>query len=92
VVQGQSSYYVDDANAVSVPGYVVATVTLRTERPFRLGGSWGVGGFVTLNNAFDRPYIGSAFLNPEYVGSDPVAFEPGLPRNLMIGLSVEAGY
>jgi iron complex outermembrane receptor protein len=92
VVQGQSSYHVDDANAVSVPAYVLAAASVRTERAIRLGGSWGVGGFVTLNNAFDRSYIGSAFLNPEYVGGEPVAFEPGLRRNLVVGISLEAGH
>ena len=33
-------------------------------------------------------YIGSAFLNPDVVGGVPVAFEPGRPREVVVGLTV----
>jgi hypothetical protein len=67
-------------------------VSLRTERPLGLGRSWGLGGFVTVSNALDRSYVGSSFLNPESVNGEPVAFEPGLPRNVTVGVSLGAGY
>jgi iron complex outermembrane receptor protein len=91
-LQGQSAYYADDANAISVSGYALLAVSLRTERPLPLGRGWGLGGFVTVNNALDRSYLGSAFLNPESVNGEPVAFEPGLPRHAVVGLTVGAGY
>jgi outer membrane receptor for Fe3+-dicitrate len=91
LVQGQSAYFADDANTVTVAGYTLLGVSVRMERPLRLGGSWGLGGFVTLNNALDAAYMGSAFLNPETVGGEPVAFEPGMPRNVVVGVSVGAG-
>ena len=45
-------------------------------------------GFARVNNLFDRAYIASAFLNPDVVAGEPVAFEPGLPRNLVVGISL----
>jgi outer membrane receptor protein involved in Fe transport len=50
----------------------------------------GLRGFVSVNNVFDRRYIGSAFLNPDVVNGEPVAFEPGRPRELVIGMTVGA--
>jgi iron complex outermembrane receptor protein len=91
-LQGQSSYYANDANTIAVPGYALLAVSVRTERSLSLGRTWGLGGFVTVSNALDRSYIGSSFLNPESVNGEPVAFEPGLPRNVVLGLTVGAGY
>jgi len=87
-VQGMSSYFTDDANQVRVPAYRTATVTLGTNEPVGIAGGLGVSGFVTVANLFDRRYIGSAFLNPDVVAGEAVAFEPGLPRHVTVGLSV----
>jgi iron complex outermembrane receptor protein len=86
-VQGTSSYFADDANVVKVDGYKIVNATLALDEPLRLG-AIGLRGYVTVNNVFDRPYIASAFLNPDVVGGEPVAFEPGLPRNVVVGMSV----
>jgi len=37
---------------------------------------------------FNRSYIASAFLNPDGVAGQPVAFEPGLPRNVVVGMTI----
>ena len=37
----------------------------------------------------DARYIGSAFLNPGLVNRVPVAFEPGLPRNVVVPFAIE---
>ncbi|HEY6109721.1 MAG TPA: TonB-dependent receptor [Gemmatimonadales bacterium] len=87
-VQGTSSYFTDDANQVKVPAYRVASLTAATTRPLTLGPGLGLHGFVTVNNLFDRAYIASAFLNPDVVAGEPVAFEPGLPRNVVVGISL----
>jgi outer membrane receptor protein involved in Fe transport len=50
-----------------------------------------VRGFLAVDNLFDRRYIGSAFLNPDVVGGQPVAFEPGQPRTVTIGLTLSRG-
>ena len=58
-------------------------------QPVSLGRSGlGIRGFVTLNNLFDSRYIASSFLNPDVVNDQPVAFEPGLPRNFVVSLSL----
>jgi len=43
---------------------------------------------VTVKNATNKPYIGSAFLNPDLVGGAPAAFEPGMPRAVIVSLSL----
>ena len=86
--QGESKYFIDDANAVTVPGYTLFRATASLDDPIRLGGGLGVQGYVTVNNLFDRRHVGSAFLNPDVVSGVPVAFEPGLPRAVLIGVSL----
>ena len=89
-VAGVGRYFADDANAVVVPGYALLNATLAFDSAiaFRRGG--GVRGFLSVNNLTDRRYIGSAFLNPDVVGGVPVAFEPGRPREVVVGLTVGA--
>lgn len=87
-LQGNSAYFTDDANQVRVSGYKIVTATLATADAVALGTRFGIRGFVTVNNLFDRPYIASSFLNPDVVGGQPVAYEPGLPRNLVVGLTL----
>ena len=83
------NYFADDANTVRVPGYSVLNATVALERPVSLGGGIGLRGFVSINNLADKRYIGSAFLNPDVVDGVPVAFEPGLPRNVVVSLALE---
>jgi hypothetical protein len=54
-----------------------------------VGGGLAIGGFVTVANLFDRRYVASAFLNPDVVDGVPVAFEPGLPRHLLVSLTLQ---
>ena len=90
-MQQTGSYYADDANTVSVPSSVIFSAGLLTDRVLELGNGVGVRGFVTVQNLADRKYIGSAFLNPDVVNGKPVAFEPGLPRQVLRGRSVSVG-
>ncbi len=87
--QGFGKYYADDANTVVVPGYAIATASLSLDRPVALGGGIGLRGHVAMNNLGDRRYLASAFLNPDVVGGVPVAFEPGLPRNVVVSFTLE---
>jgi iron complex outermembrane receptor protein len=88
-VQGNSSYFADDANTVDVEGFTTVGLTLGLSQPVSLGRSGlGIRGFVSLNNLFDTRYIASSFLNPDVVNDQPVAFEPGLPRNFVVSLSL----
>jgi iron complex outermembrane receptor protein len=87
-LQGMSSYFADDANRVEVPAYRIASLTVGTGEPVGVTRGLAVSGFVTVSNLFDRGYIASAFLNPDVVGGEAVAFEPGLPRHAAIGMSI----
>ena len=89
-VENIGSFYADDANQVKVPSYRIANVSLGTDQPVALGSTLGLNAFVTVNNVLDRHYIASAFLNPDVVAGEPVAFEPGLPRNVVFGVSFSA--
>lgn len=84
VLQGTSAYFADDANQVSVPSYRTVDLTISLPGTIRLGGGVGLQGAVRVNNLFDRRYIASAFLNPDVVNGEPVAFEPGITRNVFV--------
>ena len=87
VVEGVGRYWVDDANTVRVPGYAVVHAIAEVDA-LPIGGGWGLGGFAGVYNVGDRLYTGSAFLNPERVGGQPLAFEPGAPRSVVVSLSL----
>ncbi len=87
-VERMSAFFADDANQVTVPAFHTANLTIGTDRPVALGSGVGVNAFVTVHNLFDRAYIASSFLNPDVVAGEPVAFEPGLPRNVVVGVSL----
>lgn len=89
-LQHTSDYTVDDANSVNVPAATVFNVGLVSERPWVLGdGKLGLRSSFTVQNATDKRFIGSAFLNPDVVGGVPVAFEPGLPRQFVLSFTLE---
>jgi iron complex outermembrane recepter protein len=86
-VEHTGRYFVDDANTVRVPAYTTLSATLELRDPVLTAGGWGVRGFVSVYNLADRRYIGSAFLNPDRVNGEPVAFEPGMPRSVVVSIS-----
>ncbi len=87
-VEGNSGYFADDANTLRVAGYAIASATVGLRRPLPLGAGVAAAGFVTVSNLFDRRYVASAYLNPDVVNGVPVAFEPGLPRRLLLSVSL----
>jgi iron complex outermembrane receptor protein len=87
MLRGVGDYFIDDANAVKVPGYRILNVTLSTGRDIPIG-SFAIRAFVTAENALNRRYIGSAFVNPDVVNGVPVAFEPGAGRGWTFSLSL----
>ncbi|HZF66790.1 MAG TPA: TonB-dependent receptor [Gemmatirosa sp.] len=87
-VQGVGPYWADDANRVRVPGYAVANVGVSlVPIPGAVGG-YAVRLHLGVENLLDRRFVASAFLNPDLVGGAPLAFEPGLPRQLVLSASV----
>lgn len=87
-VEGHSGYWADDANTVRVDGYALLHLTVTTDRSLRIARGIGLRGSIGINNLLDRQHVASAFLNPDVVAGVPVAFEPGLPRHVTVGLSV----
>ena len=88
-VRGQSRFFADDANTVAVPGFATLQATLGLGDGVPLGGGLALRGFATVTNLTDRRYVESAFLNPDVVAGRPVAFEPGLPRSVVLSLSLD---
>ena len=89
-VTGVGRYYADDANAVEVPGHVLFDARVAFDDPVAFGRGLGLRGFVSVNNLTGRRYIGSAYLNPDVLNGEAVAFEPGRPREVVVGLTVGA--
>lgn len=87
-ITGASRYFADDANVVAVPGYVLLNTTVAFDALGALTERFGARGFVSVNNLADRRYVGSAYLNPDVVNGVPVAFEPGRPREVVVGVTL----
>ena len=95
-VQGSGRYFADDANRVRVAPFAVAGATLSFApalgrlAPLLPGAEVGGGlrAFVAVENLFDRRYAASAFLNPDRLDGRPMAYEPGLPRGVVVGIAV----
>ena len=87
-VEHTGTYFVDDANSTRVKPYTMMSATLEFgEWSAGRGVGLGLRGFVSVENVFDTRYVGSAFLNPDRVGGVPVAYEPGMPRAVVVSLS-----
>jgi iron complex outermembrane receptor protein len=87
-LEGSSRWFADDANQVVVPAYALWHLTVGAGEPLPLGRGLAIRGFVTVENLAGRRFIASAFLNPETLNGEPVAFEPGLPRRLIVSAGI----
>ncbi|MBM2814942.1 MAG: Outer rane receptor protein [Ignavibacteria bacterium] len=89
-MQGIGSYFTDDANKYEVPSYNLINAKIGTSKPFKLAGGISIGGFISVNNITDVKYVASSFINPDPDKNTklPMYLEPGLPRNLVIGLNL----
>jgi iron complex outermembrane receptor protein len=90
VLQWVDGFWADDANAVRVPGYALWSARVGL-RPVRLAGGLTLHGSVGVENLANARYVASAFLNPDVVEGEPVAFEPGLPRHAVATISLGWG-
>jgi iron complex outermembrane recepter protein len=90
-LQNIGDYFADDANLVSVPGYSLYHGTIALRTPVQVG-HFSVRGYLRAENLADKKYVASSFLNPDVVGGLPVAFEPGLPRHVVLAVSVGLGH
>ena len=90
MLQGTGGYFADDANQVRVPASHLVGLTVRADRLLDVGGLT-LSGTLGVENLLDRRWIGSAFLNPDVVNGRPLAFEPGMPRSILLAFSVQRG-
>jgi iron complex outermembrane receptor protein len=81
-------YFANDANTVEVPSYTILNLSADLFHPIVASNGWGIRGFVSVRNLTDKHYIGSAFLNPDLVNGAPAVFEPGMPRAVIVSLSL----
>ncbi|MCO4101219.1 MAG: hypothetical protein HEQ38_17850 [Gemmatimonas sp.] len=68
----------------------IVNASVRADRILTVGGA-RLSGLVAVENLTDRAWIGSAFLNPDVVNGRPLAYEPGMPRTVMVSFSVSRG-
>ena len=87
-MEHSGEYFADDANKVRVPAFTIFNVTADLRDPVVAANGWGVRGFITLHNVTDKKYVGSAFLNPDLLAGAPAVYEPGMPRSVIVSLSV----
>ena len=82
-----ANYFVDDANAVEVPAWTTFGATLSTSKGLPVG-AFAIRAFIAMDNIGNTRFIGSAFVNPDIVEGEPVAFEPGSRRSVILSLSL----
>jgi len=87
-LQNVGTYFVNDANTLSVPAYTILNGGVGIDHLNFADGRMFVSGFVSVNNLTDAKYIGSAWLNPNIINGQAVYIEPGLPRNVAGSLSI----
>jgi iron complex outermembrane receptor protein len=83
VVEGRyaSQIYADDANNAAASSYAVFNARAGVERRF---GPWRVAGFVRLDNALAREYVGSVIVN----AANAQYYEPAPQRQWWGGVTV----
>ncbi|HUP87926.1 MAG TPA: TonB-dependent receptor [Longimicrobiales bacterium] len=86
-LQQTSKYFIDDANTVEVPASTLLHGGVSTNGPIWFG-HYGIRASARVENITNLKHVGSAFLNPDVVNGVPVAFEPGLPRHLVLSGAV----
>ncbi len=89
-LQSIGKYYADDANKIEVPSYAVLNIGIGVNHFNFADDKLYVNAFIGVNNVTDAKYIGSAWLNPDYLAGRAVYIEPSLPANFIgsIGLGV----
>ena len=74
-------YFADDANTARAPSYSLIGALVEYTRPMPFG---SLRLFVAGENLADEDHVASVFIN----GVSDQYFEPGLPRNVSMGISV----
>jgi len=84
----KSAVFVDDANSAHAAGFTIYNVRLGADGLGRM--VWLTPVF-TVQNIFDRKYVGSVAVNAAGTPTTAKFYEPGAGRTVLVGLSVGAG-
>jgi iron complex outermembrane recepter protein len=84
----KSAVYVNDANSARAAGFAVYNVRLGADG---LGRMLWLSPVLSVQNIFDRKFVGSVALNAAGTPTTAKFYEPGAGRTLLAGLSVGAG-
>jgi iron complex outermembrane receptor protein len=87
-MNGSGKYYADDANAIEIPSFTVFSASIGLTKEVPLAAGFFVKGFFTVNNIYDKKYAASAFINPGFINGEAIYLEPGLPRSIVLSLTV----
>ncbi len=86
-LSARSAMWANDANTSSLSNYAYApgyaTFDLKLHERFLLGNS-NLEGYLSVNNLTNKSYVGSVIVNSSSAGY----FEPGLPRNWVLGMKL----
>ncbi len=87
---GISSYFVNDANTIESPAYSVLNLRLNSGELLKFNDKFSLSANLSFNNLLDTKYVASAFINPDLESNTnrPFFIEPGMPFNLLFGLSL----
>ncbi|HEY2851205.1 MAG TPA: TonB-dependent receptor [Gemmatimonadaceae bacterium] len=84
----KSAVYVDDANTARAAGFAVYNVRVGADG---IGRMFWLTPVVSVQNLFNRNYVGSVAVNAAGTPTTAKFYEPGAGRTLLVGLSVGAG-
>ena len=85
---GKSAVYVDDANSARAAGFTVYNLRYGAEALGRM--AW-VSPTVSVQNLFDKKYVGSVAINAAGTPATAKFYEPAPRRTFLFGLTVGAG-
>ena len=90
-LQGVSKYFSDDANLYEVPSYNIFNFSIGMNDYLPITDCVGFRLYAQINNLTNEKYVASSFINPiiDKTSNQAMNFEPGLPRNFALGLSVK---
>src|SRR5207248_914409 len=84
----KSAVFVDDANSARAAGFAVYNLRLGADG---LGHVFWMTPVVSIQNLFDRRYVGSVAINAAGTPATAKFYEPAPRRTLLVGLTVAAG-
>lgn len=87
-IQGSSKYFVDDANDLNVPSYLIANLSIGINQ-VEIFDFIKISSSFSINNILNSKYVSSAYINPDIINKEAYYLEPGMPRNYTFNFSFD---